>query len=74
MGSIPHIEGDKNELVRAKKGLDPTFIELKEPVLKKSIEAFSQGVDGFLRYQGRLCVPDVDHLRGKILSEAHSSR
>ncbi|WMV46526.1 hypothetical protein MTR67_039911, partial [Solanum verrucosum] len=31
----------------------------KESILNKSIEAFSQGGDGVLRYQGRLCVPDV---------------
>ena len=27
-----------------------------------------------LRYQGRLCVPDVDDLRGMILEESHGSR
>ena len=27
-----------------------------------------------LRYQGRLCVPDVDGLRDQILEEAHGSR
>ena len=30
--------------------------------------------DGQLRYQGRLCVPDVADLRGQILEEAHVSR
>ena len=29
---------------------------------------------GVLRYQGRLCVLDVDNMRGKILKEAHESR
>ncbi|WMV41696.1 hypothetical protein MTR67_035081 [Solanum verrucosum] len=48
--------------------------ELKEAVLRKSVEAFSQGGDGVLRYQGRLCVPNVDDLREQILSEAYSSR
>ena len=34
------------------------------------MEVFSQGGDGVLCYQGRLCVPDVDELRHK----AHNSR
>ncbi|WMV58615.1 hypothetical protein MTR67_052000 [Solanum verrucosum] len=49
-------------------------MELKESVLNKSVEDFSQGGDGVLRYQCRLCVPNVDGLREKILEEAHSSR
>ncbi|WMV54863.1 hypothetical protein MTR67_048248, partial [Solanum verrucosum] len=36
--------------VKAKKGIDPTLVELKEAVLKKSVEDFSQGGDGVLRY------------------------
>lgn len=43
-------------------------------MLKKSVEDVSQGGDGLLRYQGHLYVPNVDELRGQILSEAHSSR
>ncbi|WMV33691.1 hypothetical protein MTR67_027076 [Solanum verrucosum] len=35
--------------VKAKKCLDPTLVELKETVLKNSVEAFSQGGDGILR-------------------------
>ncbi|WMV13676.1 hypothetical protein MTR67_007061 [Solanum verrucosum] len=42
--------------VKSKQSLDPILVELKEAVLKKSVEAFSQGGDGVLRYQGRLCV------------------
>ncbi|WMV37503.1 hypothetical protein MTR67_030888, partial [Solanum verrucosum] len=45
--------------VKSKQHLDPILNELKESVLGKSIEAFSQGGDGVLRFQGRLCVPDV---------------
>ncbi|WMV08347.1 hypothetical protein MTR67_001732 [Solanum verrucosum] len=62
------------ENVKPKQGLDPTLVELKEVVLKKFLEAFSQGRDSVLSYQGRLCVPNVDDFRGKILSEAYSSR
>ncbi|WMV45583.1 hypothetical protein MTR67_038968 [Solanum verrucosum] len=54
--------------VKTKKGLDPFLIELNELMLKKSFEAFSQGGDRVLRYQGHLFVPNVDDLREKILS------
>ncbi|WMV09047.1 hypothetical protein MTR67_002432 [Solanum verrucosum] len=60
--------------VKSKQGLDPILVELKVAVLKKSIEPFSQGRDGVLRYQGHFSVPDVDGLRELILSETHSSQ
>ncbi|XP_070005198.1 uncharacterized protein [Nicotiana sylvestris] len=36
--------------------------------------AFEIGRDGALRYQGRLCVPNVAGLREKIMNEIHQSR
>ncbi|XP_070045393.1 uncharacterized protein [Nicotiana tomentosiformis] len=37
--------------------------------------AFSLSIDdGTLRYQGRLCVPNVDGLRERNMTEAHTSR
>ncbi|KAH0657372.1 hypothetical protein KY285_032254 [Solanum tuberosum] len=60
--------------VKAKQSLDPILVELKESVLKKSVEAFPQGGYGVLRYKCRLCVPNIDGLREQILGEAHSSR
>ncbi|WMV59443.1 hypothetical protein MTR67_052828, partial [Solanum verrucosum] len=85
MGSVAHVDDEKKELVRdvhwlgwldvkSKKDLDPILFELKEVVLKKSVEAFSQGGNGVLRFQGPLCVPDVDGLREPILEEAHGSQ
>jgi len=53
--------------VKSKQDLDPMLVELKESVLNKSVEAFSQGGDGVLRYQFRLCVSDVDGLPDEIL-------
>ena len=38
-------------------------MDLKISVEAKVIESFSKGGDGVLRYQGRLCVPNVDGLR-----------
>ena len=53
---------------------DSIFLELKGAVNNQRVEVFSQGGDGVLRYQGRLCVPDVGELRQHILAEAHKSR
>ncbi|WMV45761.1 hypothetical protein MTR67_039146 [Solanum verrucosum] len=47
-GSEPSFVSD----VKVVQCLDPILVELKEEVLKKSVEAFSQGGDGVLRYQG----------------------
>ncbi|WMV29153.1 hypothetical protein MTR67_022538 [Solanum verrucosum] len=60
--------------VKSKQHLDPILMKLKESVLNKSVEAFSQWGDGMLRYQGRLCVSDVDGLREKVLDEEHGSQ
>src|SRR5688572_29749912 len=54
--------------------MDPSLVDLKKSVETKVIESFSKGGDGVLRYQGRLCVPNVDGLRELILEEAHSSQ
>ena len=59
---------------KTKKCLDLTLAEFKEAVLRKSVEDFSQGGDGLVRYQNRLCVYNIDNLRKLILSETHSSR
>ena len=50
------------------------MLELKDAVNNQRVEFFSQGGDIVLRYQGRLCVPDVGELRKHILAEAHKSR
>ena len=48
--------------VKSKKHLDPSLMELKESVLGKLDESFSLREDGVLRYQQRLCVPNMDDL------------
>lgn len=35
---------------------------------------FPNGGDGVLKYQNRLCMPDVVYLRRRVLEEAHGSR
>ncbi|MCQ8082127.1 hypothetical protein NP492_23680, partial [Salmonella enterica] len=60
--------------VKEKQDSDPILLELKSAVHNQRVEVFSQGGDGVLRYQGRLCVPNVGELRQHILAEAHNSR
>ena len=74
-GFMVHYESESSLVVEVKyyQHLDPLLMELKESVLCKYNESFSRG-DEVLRYQGRLCVPDVDDLRRKISEEAYGSR
>ena len=60
--------------VKEKQDSDPIFLELKGAVHNQIVEVFSQGGDGVLHYQGRLCVPDVGEFRQHILAKAHNSR
>ncbi|XP_069148206.1 uncharacterized protein [Solanum lycopersicum] len=60
--------------VKSKKHLDPILMELKDSVLSKLNESFSLRGVGVLRYQGRLCVPNINNLRPNIIAEAHGSR
>ena len=41
---------------------------------QQKVMAFKIDDNGILRYQGRLCVPDVDSLQKRILDEAHTLR
>ena len=59
--------------VKQKQESDPILLELKNAVNNQRVEDFSQGGDGVLHYQGRLCVPDVGEFRQHILEEAHNS-
>ena len=45
--------------VKEKQERDPIFLEVKGAVNNHIVEVFSQGGYGLIRYQGRLCVPDV---------------
>ena len=60
--------------VTEKQESDPILLELKGAINNQRVEVFSLGGDGVLRYQGRLCVPDVGELRQHIFAEAHNSR
>ncbi|XP_070017111.1 uncharacterized protein [Nicotiana sylvestris] len=60
--------------INARQFNDPHLVVLRETVLQGSAKEVSIGEDGVLRLKGRLCVPNVDGLRERILDEAHSSR
>ncbi|WMV37608.1 hypothetical protein MTR67_030993 [Solanum verrucosum] len=65
-GSVMVHNGSESSFVmdvKSKQDLDPILVKLKESVLKKSVEPFSQEGYGVLMYQGRLCVVDVGLLR-----------
>ena len=75
-GAIVH-HNSKSSLVvkvKCKQHHVLALMEFKESILDNMNESYSLGDDGVLRYQGRLCVPDVDGLRDRILEEAHGSR
>ncbi|XP_070019622.1 uncharacterized protein [Nicotiana sylvestris] len=60
-------------LIKARQFDDPHLAVLRETVLQGGAKEVFIGKDGVLRLQGRLCVPNVNGLRGRILEEAHSS-
>ncbi|XP_070054092.1 uncharacterized protein [Nicotiana tomentosiformis] len=62
------------ERVKAKQFEDPNLVDIRTGVQSKDILAFSLDEDGVLRMNGRLCVPDIDGLRNKIMAEAHNSK
>ncbi|XP_070056559.1 uncharacterized protein [Nicotiana tomentosiformis] len=60
--------------VKARQYEDSTLVQLREGIQQRKITSFEIGGDGALRYQGRLCVPNVAGLREKIMIEIHQSR
>ncbi|XP_070003101.1 uncharacterized protein [Nicotiana sylvestris] len=63
------------EEIMEKKYNAPLLVQLKEGIHKHKTTTFSIGRDdGPLRYQERLCIPNVDGLQGRIMAEAHTSR
>lgn len=60
--------------VREKQHHDPILSKILEVVRQQKVEVFFQEGDGVRRYQGRLCVPNIDGLRERKLVETHSLR
>ncbi|XP_070039251.1 uncharacterized protein [Nicotiana tomentosiformis] len=60
--------------IKARQFDDPHLMVLRDTILQGGAKEVSIGENGVLRLQGRLCDPNVDGLRERILEEAHSSR
>ncbi|XP_070055516.1 uncharacterized protein [Nicotiana tomentosiformis] len=72
-GVIVQNRAELSHVVEAKEKQynNPLLVQLKKGIHKHNTMAFSFGMyDGTLRYQGRLCVPNVDGLRERIIIEA----
>ncbi|XP_070056550.1 uncharacterized protein [Nicotiana tomentosiformis] len=61
------------EQIKARQFDDPHLMVLREKVLRGGAKEATIGADGVLRLQDRLCVPNVDILRKRILEEAYCS-
>ncbi|XP_070054977.1 uncharacterized protein [Nicotiana tomentosiformis] len=61
------------ERVKAKLFDDPSLLKLKGGVLSGKIKNFALDEHGVIRFDGCLCVPNVEDLRRAIMVEAHSS-
>ncbi|XP_070006763.1 uncharacterized protein [Nicotiana sylvestris] len=60
--------------IKARQFDDPHLAVLRETVLQGNAKEVSISEDGALRLQGRLCVPNIDGLRERILEEAYILR
>ncbi|XP_070023267.1 uncharacterized protein [Nicotiana sylvestris] len=61
------------EEVKEKQFNDSLLAQLKEGIHKHKTTTFSFGMnDGTLRYQDRLCIPNIDSLQERIMAEAHT--
>ena len=71
-GISVHPSSESSLVVKVKQvqHLDHVLMELNDSVLINMNESFTLGGDGILRYQDRLCVPDVDDLLTQINGEA----
>ncbi|XP_050233220.1 uncharacterized protein LOC126681708 [Mercurialis annua] len=58
--------------IRELQGEDPQLKRVMEEVEKGRCQDFSV-VNGTLKYSTRLCVPDIENLRQKIMEETHGS-
>lgn len=52
---------------------DPNLTKILSQLTPGLVESFSKLLEGRLLCKGRLCVPIVEELKNKILTEAHNS-
>jgi hypothetical protein len=80
LGFVAHTEGITIEVeptleqeIRKGQLKDTKFQEIKEMIEAGKAPDFIEDEHGAVWFQKRICVPDVDHLREKILQETHDS-
>jgi hypothetical protein len=80
LGFIAHTEGITIEVeptldqdIRKGQLEDSKIQEIKEMIEAGKAPDFTEDEHGTVWFRKRICVPDVDHLREKILQEAHDS-
>ncbi|XP_073153461.1 uncharacterized protein [Henckelia pumila] len=62
------------KIVKLKQNQDPSLIKLKDQFKEGKTPNLQIDQNGVLWMKGRLCVPDIDNLRHKVMSEAHKSK
>jgi len=74
-GRLRHLEIEPSfpELIRRGQKNCAEIREWRNRMNKKEVFGFVMGSDGLLRFQDRICVPQDEELREKILREAHST-
>lgn len=60
--------------IKEKQVLDPDLMKIKSNVGQHKVVDFVINGDGILRYQGRLCVLNIDRLKEKVMVEVHGAR
>ena len=80
LGFVGHTEGITIEVeptleqeIRKGQLEDDKIKEIKELMEKGKAPDFTEDEHGTVWFRKRICVPEVDHLREKILKEAHDS-
>jgi hypothetical protein len=80
LGFVTHTEGITIEVeptldqdIRKGQLEDPKIQEIKEMIEAGKAPDFTEDEHGTVWFRKRVCVPDVDRLREKILQEAHDS-
>ncbi|XP_070034956.1 uncharacterized protein [Nicotiana tomentosiformis] len=62
------------ERIKARQYNNPHLLVLKDTMQRGGAKKVMIGGYGIMRFQGHICIPNVDGLRELILDKAHSSR
>jgi hypothetical protein len=80
LGFVAHTKGITIEVeptleqeIRKGQLEDPKIQEIREMIEAGKAPDFTEDEQATIWFRKRICVPDVDHLREKIMQEAHDS-